>query len=121
MNSIKIIFKYYPLVLLIFILNTAAQLLHEIVDYKEDKKINKITTTVRFGTKTSLVLFKLCLFLTMVISILISQNFILISISSIIFSFIFLLIKKVRKDTRKKFKILGIFFGIVYLLDLLEM
>jgi 4-hydroxybenzoate polyprenyltransferase len=120
-NRIKIVFQYYPLILLIFTLNTAAQLLHEIVDYKEDKKINKITTAVRFGAKSALFLFKVCLVIIMLISILIFQNFILISISSIIFSFIFLLIKKVGKDTRKKFKVLGIFFGIVYLLDLLKM
>jgi 4-hydroxybenzoate polyprenyltransferase len=120
MNSIKILLGYCPLVLLIFTLNTAAQLLHEIVDFKEDKKINKITTTVRFGVKISLVLFKLCLLSATVISALIFSHFPLISLSSIIFSLIFVLIKTVKRKTRKTFKIFGIIFGIVYMIELLK-
>jgi 4-hydroxybenzoate polyprenyltransferase len=119
-NSIKILLGYCPLVLLIFTLNTAAQLLHEIVDSKEDKKIKKITTTVRFGVKTALILFKLCLFSAMVISALIFSKFPLISLSSIIFSLIFISIKTVKRKTRKKFRIFGIIFGIVYMIELLK-
>jgi 4-hydroxybenzoate polyprenyltransferase len=119
-NSIKILLEYCPLVLLIFTLNTAAQLLHEIVDYKKDKKINKITTTVKFRTKTSLVLFKLCLLSAIVISSSFFSRFPLISLSSIIFSLIFILTRTVKRKTRKTFKIFGIIFGIVYMIELLK-
>jgi len=118
-NSIKILLEYYPLVMLIFTLNTAAQLLHEIVDYKEDKKIKKITTAVNFGIKRSLFLFKICLLIVIFISFLHFYKFLWISISSIIFATFFLRLKKVNKKIRKKFKFFGIMVGIVYLVDIL--
>jgi 1,4-dihydroxy-2-naphthoate octaprenyltransferase len=101
------------------VLNTAAQLLHEIVDFKKDKKISKITTTVKFGIKTSLFLFKSCLLVTILISLLFFQKFLLISLSSLVFSLYFLSIKKVKRTTRKIFKIVGIFVGILYMLELI--
>jgi 4-hydroxybenzoate polyprenyltransferase len=119
-NSIKMILDYCPLVLLIFTLNTAAQLLHEIVDSKEDKKIKKITTTVRFGAKTALVLFKLCLLSAMIISALIFSKFPLISLSSAIFSLLFIPVTTINKKIRKKFRILGIIFGAIYIIEILQ-
>jgi len=112
------VFAYFPFLILIFLLNTAAQLLHEIVDYKEDKKINKITTTVKFGIRTSLTLFKLCLIVTLLLAILLLRKSPLISLSTIFFSLLFLKIKKVNRKIRRKFKELGILVGIIYLIKL---
>ena len=106
-------------ILLIFLMNNAAQFLHEIVDYKKDKKINKITTTVKFGIKKSLTLFKLCLLAAILTSFSLLEKFSLIPLSTILFSLLFLRIKKANKKVRKKFKELGIFIGIVYLFELL--
>jgi 4-hydroxybenzoate polyprenyltransferase len=119
-KNIEEIAIYSLLILLFFLLNTAAQLLHEIIDFNEDKKINKITTAVKFGVKNSLNLFKLCLMLIVLVSISLFPNFYLISISSSIFSFYFLPLEKVKKETRREFKVLGIIIGIIYLLELLR-
>jgi 1,4-dihydroxy-2-naphthoate octaprenyltransferase len=90
------------------------------VDFKEDKKVKKITTTIKFGIKNSLFFLKICLLLIILVSILIFQKFPLISISSSVLSFCFFPIKKAKRITRKKFKIAGIIVGIVYLLELLN-
>ena len=112
------VFVYFYFLILIFLLNTAAQLLHEIVDYKEDKKINKITTTVKFGIRASLILFKFCLIATLLLAILLLRKLPLISLSTILFSLLFLKIKKVDRKIRRKFKEFGIFVGIIYLIEL---
>ena len=117
--NITYVLDYFLFILLIFTLNTVAQLLHEIVDLKEDKKINKITTTVKFGIKKSLILFKFCMFNVILISFFLLNKFPLISLSSIIFSCCFLLIRKVKRKTRKMFKLLGISVGAAYLVSLL--
>jgi len=116
--NVAYVLDYFLFILLIFILNTAAQLLHETVDFREDKKINKVTTAVRFGTKNSLILFKICLLAIVLISFLLFNNFPFISLSSSIFSLWFSLIREVKRRTRKMFKLLGIIVGVVYLLNL---
>jgi len=112
------VLTHFPLLTIIFLFNTAAQLLHEIVDYKKDKKVNKITTTVKLGTKTSLTFFKFCLIAISILAILLLAEFPLMSFSTILFSLLFLRIKKVDKEIRRKFKEWGILVGIIYLIEL---
>jgi hypothetical protein len=119
-NSIKTIFEYSTLILLIFTLNTAAQLLHEIVHFKKDRKVAKMTTTVAFGVRISTFLFKMSLIATIFLALLLSSKLPLISLSSILFSSYFLLKRKLKIKVRKTFKILGVFIGIVYSLELIK-
>jgi len=112
------VFDHLPFLILIFLLNSAAQLLHEIVDYKKDRKINKLTTTVKLGIRASLILFKFSLIATLLLAILLLWRFPLISLSTIFFSLLFLRIKKVDRKTRRKFKKWGILVGIIYLIEL---
>ena len=120
-QSIREVLRYWSLILLIFILNTVAQLIHEIVDFKKDKKINKITTTVKFGIQTSIILIKSFLLIIILISFLLMKEFLLVSLSSIIFSIYFLRQERINNRIRKKFKLLGIFVGVVYLLDFIRL
>jgi 4-hydroxybenzoate polyprenyltransferase len=120
LDNIKQISNIFTLVILIFLLNTAAQLLHEIVDFRYDKKRRKITTTVYLGVNKSLIFFKVCLLLVILLSLLILKEFSLISLSSIFFSFYFLGIRKCDLKVRENFKTLGIIVGLVYMLDLLR-
>jgi len=112
------VLAHFPFIIIIFLLNTAAQLLHEIVDYKEDRRINKITTTVKLGIRASLILFKLCLITTLSLAILLLLRSPLISLSTIFFSLLFIKINIVNKKIRRKFKEFGIFVGIIYLIEL---
>ncbi|MGC9014613.1 MAG: UbiA family prenyltransferase, partial [Thermoproteota archaeon] len=68
-NSFQKIIKYSSFIFLIFLLNIAAQLIHEIVDYKKDKKINKVTTCVKFGIKNTFLSFKFLLLMIILISL----------------------------------------------------
>jgi 4-hydroxybenzoate polyprenyltransferase len=120
-QSIGEVLRYWSLILLIFILNTVAQLIHEIVDFNEDKKINKITTTVKFGIQASIILIKSFLLIIILISFLLMKEFLLVSLSSIVFSLYFLGQERINNQVRNKFKLLGIFVGVVYLLDFIRL
>jgi 4-hydroxybenzoate polyprenyltransferase len=121
-QSIGEVLRYRSLILLIFILNTVAQLIHEIVDFKEDKKINKITTAVKFGVRASIILIKSFLLIIILVSfLLLMEKFILVSLSSIIFSLYFLGKKRINNRIRNEFKLLGIFVGVVYFLDFIRL
>jgi 4-hydroxybenzoate polyprenyltransferase len=113
------ILKLLDFSLLLFFLNAAAQIIHEIVHYKEDKKTRKITTTVRFGIKNSIRFLKTNLILIILISFFLFPKFKLISISTFFFSayFFFLSCRKINIETRKKFRYFGILCGIIYSLD----
>jgi 4-hydroxybenzoate polyprenyltransferase len=119
-QDIEKIINNFSIILIIFFLNSAAQLLHEIVDFKEDKKINKITTTVYFGVEKSLIFFKICLLFVIILTFFILRKFLLISLSSIVFSLYFIGKKNVNVEIRKNFKIIGIIVGVVYILDLVR-
>jgi 4-hydroxybenzoate polyprenyltransferase len=116
-TKIEQILYYYPLIFLIFLFNFVAQLIHEIVDFDKDIKIKKVTTTVKFGVKTSIILIKVSLIISTFFSFLLLPYFFLSSVSSFIFSIYFLLKRKINLQTRKEFKIMGIYVGIIYLID----
>jgi len=119
-QDIEKIINNYSFILLIFFLNTAAQLLHEIVDLKEDKKVKKITTTAYFGVRKSLIFFKTCLLFVILLSFFILRKFLLISLSSIFFSLYFIGRENVDIKVRKNFKTIGIIVGLIYILDLVR-
>jgi EamA domain-containing membrane protein RarD len=57
---------------------------------------------------------------TIFLALLLSSKLPLISLSSILFSSYFLLKRKLKIEARKTFKILGVFIGIVYSLELIK-
>jgi 4-hydroxybenzoate polyprenyltransferase len=110
------------LIFFIFLcLNTAAQFIHEIVDYEDDKRNKIFTTTVAYGIRNSKRGILLTLVLTGIYSFIMYYlyKFLLFSFSTIIFSLYFsiLILRKVDIDKRfrKKFKLLGILTGLVCL------
>jgi 4-hydroxybenzoate polyprenyltransferase len=106
--------------LLLFFLNSAAQIIHEITHYKDDKKNGKITTVVNLGIENSILVLRLNLILIIITSFLLFPKFKFVSISTLLFSIYFLSHKKIDIKTRKRFKLLGILCGIIYLLDLMR-
>jgi len=119
-NSFQKIIKYSSFIFLVFLLNIAAQLIHEIVDYREDKKMGKITTTLKFGRRTSTKVFKFLCFFIVVFSLLLLKNFPLIFLSTSFFSLYFFSIKKVKSRVREKFRNLGVLCGIIFFIDFIR-
>ncbi len=116
-NSFQKIIKYSSFIFLVFLLNIAAQLIHEIVDYKDDKKIKKITTCVKFGIRNTFFTFKFLLLVIMLTSLSLFPVFPFVSIATIFFSIFFLATKRINKSIRKKFKKLGVVCGSIYFLE----
>lgn len=119
-TSIEKILRFLTFSLLLFLLNTAAQLIHEIVDYKFDKKIGKITTAVKLEIPSTILLLRVCLLLILICSLMLFSICKFVSLSTIFFSSYFTFLsfrEKINEDFRKKFKYFGIFAGIIYLLD----
>lgn len=105
--------------LLLFLLNTIAQLIHEICHYKEDRKIEKITTTVKIGINKSKKLVRILLLITLFFSFIFFEKHKIIFFSTFLFSLYFLLkTKKINLKTRKEFKKNGIIVGIMWLIQL---
>jgi len=120
--NIEKLLQFLDFSLLLFLLNTVAQIIHEIVDYKEDKKNEKITTAVSFGHKNSISLLRLVLIVVFLLSLFLFSRFKFISLSTFLFTtyFLFLSYRKVDSKFRKWFKCLGIVCGVTYLLELVH-
>jgi len=118
-KSYKETFYFFPILLLLFFLNIGAQLIHEIIHYKMDKKIRKFTTCVKFGIKNSISLLRISLLIVIFLALFISKYFKLIALSTLTFSLYFFSssYKKVDIKFRKRFKNYGIICGIFYLID----
>lgn len=122
-TEIKTILVFFNFTLLLFLLNIAAQTIHEIVDYGEDKRIGKSTTTVRFGIPFSTSMLRFFLIAILFLSLTLLPNLKFIFLSTLIFSSYFFVLsirEEINYTFRKKFKYFGIVSGIIYLLDLVK-
>lgn len=111
------------ILLVFFCLNTVAQLIHEIVHYKVDKKNNIFTSAVIYGIEKIKRSIAMILTLTIIDSFLLFLlfGFLLFFLSTALFSSYFLLkIKKMKinESFRKEFRLAGILTGMVYLFSL---
>lgn len=105
--------------ILLFLLNTIAQLIHEICHYKEDRKIKKITTTVKIGVNKSKKLIRILLLVVLFFSFIFFEEYKTIFFSTFLFSIYFLLkSKKIDLNMREEFKKIGIIVGIIWFVQL---
>ena len=118
-NSYEKFVLFFDLFSLLFLLNFAAQIIHEIVHYSIDKKSKKNTTCVKIGIKNSIFLLKINLIFIILLATIMFKHFKLISLSTIVFSLYFLFLTKINSETRKKFRYYGIICGTIYLIDLI--
>jgi len=122
-TTLKKIIEFSNFLLLLFLLNSAAQIIHEIVDYRKDKKIGKNTTAVILGIKNSIFLLRVTLLLTAITSLFLFFSLKIVSISSFLFSSFFFLLsyKKIDNRFRRKFKHLGIVCGTFFLFQFISL
>jgi len=101
-------------------LNIIAQLIHEISHRAEDKRIDKITTAVRFGENTKNIL-RAFVVLSGVLSLMLLEKMPFVSIPTLVFLtyFFWHSYGNIGKGLRKKYKILGAVCGIFYLINFL--
>jgi len=120
-NNIEQISSNYQIVLLIFLLNIIAQLLHEISHFKNDKNIGKITTSVKIGLKKSTTILKIIIILTLFYSIsFILPKYPIFSLYLCVFLILFLSHRKITKNERKDYKILGVLGGIILTIEIIS-
>lgn len=107
----------------LFLLQTAAQIIHEICHYNKDKKENVITTTVQFGAEKMKKIFKITLLLAIIPIIYFSKNIkngFFITLPTIIFCVKHSTSKsKNWKKRRENYKNDGVLVGILYLINFL--
>lgn len=116
------IYSFGYFVLLIFLLNTAAQLIHEIAHEKEDGKKGKITTAVCLGRK-SLWLLRTVFASVAIVSLTFIPDRILVFVPTILYSLYFLYTSEgtIDGEYRNRFKLVGIVCGVFYLLEFLSL
>jgi 4-hydroxybenzoate polyprenyltransferase len=125
LGSSFINFNIFFLFLIFVCLNTTAQLFHEIIDYKEDKRRKDITTTVNYGPNFSKNLsISFLLFVAIISAALFYLQVVNIFffVSSLIFvSYFYFKTKKskIDKKFRDKYRNFGILVGIIYFLSIL--
>jgi 4-hydroxybenzoate polyprenyltransferase len=120
-NNIEQISSNYQIVLLIFLLNIIAQLLHEISHFKNDKNIGKITTSVKIGLKKSTTILKIIIILTLFYSIsFILPKYPIFSLYLCAFLILFLSHRKITKNERKDYKILGVWGGVILTIEIIS-
>jgi 4-hydroxybenzoate polyprenyltransferase len=118
-------FLAIPFFFLLFLFEMIAQLIHEMVHLKQDRKKNIITTAVLYGEAFIRRLSISFLFLSLILSIFMYYygliNIIFL-IATIFFSVLFILefkIKKINLAFRKKYRNTSIIIGIIYFVSIL--
>ena len=102
---------------LLFVLELASQLIHEGMDYEEDKKIKKRTSTVRFGKRIVKPLTFLCLLAGVFFSIPLGPYFyVLVAGITVYYSSLMRRLNDFKR-LRKVFKNLGVMAGIIWLVS----
>ncbi|MFP4116409.1 MAG: UbiA family prenyltransferase [Candidatus Aenigmatarchaeota archaeon] len=119
-TSVVQIYNFRYFLLLIFLLNTAAQLIHEIAHRASDKKNSKLTTAVRLGSY-SVWFLRAVLVLVILTSILFIHNQFLVFLSTSLYSayFLYASFTEIDEVYRKRFKTFGIACGLIYLIQFL--
>lgn len=111
-------FRYF--VILIFLLNTAAQLIHEIAHREIDEKDKKITTAVWTGKNTIWILRAVFILIILTSFSFVPDHF-FVFLPTFIYSIYFLhdLDLEISETQRERFKLLGIICGLFYLAQFL--
>ena len=125
LHASQIDFSGFLFMLLFFSFNTVAQLIHELVHMKEDRKTT-ITTAIFLGIKKVKVFSIIFLLLAQIVSICLFYlhlvNMIFLITTTIFTTFFIIKIykeNKINEEFRKKYRNFGIIAGLIYLLNFL--
>jgi len=107
---------------LLFFLQSAAQFIHEIAHFSEDKKEGLTTTAILFGKNQTKKAYSFFLVLASIVSLTFVDNtisFLLLTIPTVLFSSYFILSANKIKITelRKEYRFYGILIGSLFLLN----
>jgi 4-hydroxybenzoate polyprenyltransferase len=115
-------FRGFIFLLLFFCFNIAAQLIHEVIDYKEDRKNRIITTVVVLEEEKIKKICYISLWFAFLISCylfylkFVNSFFIVITFSFVLFFTYRITKKTIDKKLRREYKTLGLMTGFIYFL-----